>query len=278
MKIYFSGGSHKDLDATLAVQREFPNAGVLTSFAYKLETRRWVDSPIKNLIVDSGAFTVYKTTGVPLDVGEYTEFLHEHRDRLDFAIQMDDISDVDRTVANYDEMRAAFGDFIIPVYHFGRPWEVLEYFTQHADIIGIGGIAIAKWTYRTLPLALQRVFDRAPEGTKFHALGLSAMATVIRFPFYSVDNSSWLSGRSYGRLLMDDGQYLMVSTRGKTNPQELEAGGWGDVVRELGLPFPFPDDFDYTAINHVNMRQMAKLLTSVAPTERPDVAQNLTLF
>lgn len=159
----------------------------------------------RDYMLDSGAYTVYKSGGV-IDLDRYVDFclaLRQDDPQLCEIVSLDIIGDGPASRANVERMRRR-GVEAMPVFHLGEDWGIFSEYCAGWDKVGLG----CAWN-RSLP-ARRRFFDRAfalswPK--KLHSFGWVDRDMLLACPFHSADTSSWQLGpcgfgdwRSYGRL------------------------------------------------------------------------------
>ncbi len=160
--------------------------------------RSWIgrdyETPGVRTILDSGAFSAWKS-GTEVKLDDLVE--EANRPGWDEVAALDPIGDPVTSHHNAVEMKLK-GLPVIPIFHFGEPWELLtEYKRYFGDRIGLGGIATnisivqrRRW--------LEQCFARAYPA-RFHGFGVASKDLLMSFPFYSVDTASWHTGLRYGR-------------------------------------------------------------------------------
>lgn len=154
------------------------------------------ETPGVKTILDSGAFSAWKS-GTPVDIEDLIVEACEAEPPWDEVAALDVIGSPADSYHNAVEMKER-GLPIIPVFHFGEPWDLLqEYKTQFTGRVGLGGIATGisstqrrKW--------LSQCFARAYPA-RFHGFGVASRDLLMEFPFSSVDTASWHTGLRYGR-------------------------------------------------------------------------------
>jgi hypothetical protein len=154
------------------------------------------------LFLDSGAYSAY-TQGKEIDLFEYIDFIKEHQSVLDVYANLDVIGDAEATLANQRTMEQA-GLHPLPVYHLHDPMDYLHYYIDRYDYVAIGGMARGA-TSEARTLFLNKCFnlicdtpDRLPK-VKIHGFGMTSLPLMLRYPWYSVDSTSWvLTGRFGG--------------------------------------------------------------------------------
>jgi hypothetical protein len=162
------------------------------------------------LFADSGAFTA-ATTGAAVDLDDYAAWLHRWRHVLTTAATLDVIGDPAATARNTEALEAA-GLPVLPTFHVGTPWPVLEALCARYRYLALGGMVphykrrdeVMRWLVKAFRTAQRH-------GTVFHGFGQTNTQSLALLPFYSVDSSSWIAGCRYGKaLLWDPGQRRIV--------------------------------------------------------------------
>ena len=195
-----------------------------------------------DLFLDSGAFSAY-TQGVQINLDEYIAFVHEHLPYLSVYANLDVIGDTEATLQNQKKMEAA-GLHPLPCFHYGEPISYLTHYLKHYDYVAIGGVAQAS-TSALVPW-LDELFasyicgkDGWPT-VKVHGFAVTSLRLMKRYPWYSVDSTSWVvTGRmgsvyvpKYRQGMWDytqDSYKVAVSTR---SPSKKEAGQHIDTFSE----------------------------------------------
>lgn len=214
MKIYYAGnngGPDQKRLAACGVRR------FLISFAdFRTKNARerlmtLLESCPGEYILDSGAYSAF-SRGLEISPEEYADFLHQYKEYFVGYFNLDAIGDFDGSWDNQEYLESQ-GLSPIPVLHYGEPMEVLRLMTKLYDFIGIGGMVpipnalLDKWLERLF-------FDingelRYPQ-TRFHGLGLTSVDLIKKFPFYSVDSTTWLSGVKFARDI--DGRSVKIES------------------------------------------------------------------
>lgn len=188
-----------------------------------------------DLFLDSGAFSA-NSQGVEIDIDEYISFIKKHRDVITAYANLDVIDSAEDTWKNQKKMEGA-GLEPIPVFHYGEDVSYLEaYIDAGCEYIGVGGMVpipnmqLTHW--------LDELFDKHLTDTdgyprvKVHGFGLTSLRLMQRYPWYSVDSTSWVvtgrMGSVYvpryrgGKWLYDENSWkIAVSSR---SPETKEAG------------------------------------------------------
>ena len=86
----------------------------------------------------------------------------------------------------------------IPCFHYGEDKKYLEYYINKGyNLISLGGM-VGKPT-KLLRGWLDNIFQKYPN-QKFHGFGLTRIKLIERYPWYSVDSSSWIKFLSSKRI------------------------------------------------------------------------------
>lgn len=174
-----------------------------------------------SLFLDSGAFTAF-TKGVKISPREYARFIWRYQSRARAAGRenfWDVCSSLDFIGSGEEAAQASFKFFqeiqgyltphgmdVKPVFHVREPNHWLErYVGEGYPYILIGGMVPE--TTRWLRIRLDELWSRIltnPDGTpkvKVHGFGLTDQDLMFRYPWYSVDSSSWLMTGVFGAVV-----------------------------------------------------------------------------
>lgn len=198
--------------------------------------------------LDSGAYSAW-SRGTVIDLDEYIEFIKANIEMLDAYASLDVIPGKPGAIATQIERDAAaqqsWRNYLymvedglqpIPVYHYGEHERFLDRMLQHGcDYIGIGGLVGVPG-----PLRLQwldRVFDRLTDAegmpiVKTHGFGMTAIPLIFRYPWHSVDSTTWIKITANGAVYlpaMQNGRFVfdeiptIISVSDK-NDKQTEGG------------------------------------------------------
>lgn len=228
MRLYLAGNgkqkgsSERDYDA--GVRERLLSYAFVDDWA-KQEFEYWVGQrpPHSHVLLDSGAFSAWRL-GTPIDLGEYCEYVQEHRAALDAYIVLDVIRQPpSATRANLLEMRRRGLD-PLPVYHSDceplSVWE--EILAENTGYVCLGGLAVQRPHNDELRARLNRCWRMVEKHwpVKVHGLGVMTQWMVEQYPFFSVDSASAIMGAGMGRVIRFAGDGI------------FRVDGWrGDVAR-----------------------------------------------
>lgn len=178
--------------------------------------------------LDSGAYSAW-TKGSVIDLDEYCIFIKANIDHIDVYPCLDVIpgkpgvgnateaerdAAADQTWANYLYM-VAEGLDPIPVYHYGEHGRHLERMLAYGcQYIGIGGLVGVPGPLRLL--WLDRLFKRITDSrgmpiVKTHGFGMTSVPLIFRYPWYSVDSTTWIKITMSGAVMLPaqvDGRFV----------------------------------------------------------------------
>ncbi len=149
------------------------------------------------LFLDSGAYSAFNS-GVEINLNEFIAFCKASSESWEAIAALDVIGNAEASWVNYLKMRDA-GVRCLPVYHFGEPEEFLARMVEECDYIGIGGVAqlgVSDALFDWLDHSFRRYICN-PDGTpkvKVHGFAVTSIPAVKRYPWWSVDSTSWAIG------------------------------------------------------------------------------------
>lgn len=206
----------------------------LDSYHY-VGTERYVSMMRKigvPIFLDSGAFSAF-TMGVRMDLRKYCHFVNTNRDCFAHASVLDAIGDADETYRNQKRMEE-LGVDALPCYHYGEPEHVLEYYAANYEYITIGGMVPISTPQ--LKIWLDRIWSRHltnSDGSariKVHGFGLTSVPLMVRYPWFSVDSSSWVQVSGMGNIFIPQFGMLAVSPH---SPSAKVEGKHFDTLPEV---------------------------------------------
>ncbi len=193
MRFYFAGaeGSYKEC---LEGERK------LMSYYY-LNKKKKIDFNFEKeqILLDSGGFQAL-TMGIDIEVKDYANFINKHKIKLAFEL---DVGGKKKTLYNRDYLLKNTRATIIPIYHI-KEYEEKDYkylfdMVDNFEYISIGGIAGSRKNDKKIIPFLDYVFKQVKNRRKIHGLGVVGVKPMLRYPFYSVDFTSWMNPAIYGQ-------------------------------------------------------------------------------
>lgn len=176
----------------------------------------------RKVFLDSGAFSAF-TKGVEIDLPAYCDYIKRNIDIIEcvdgsiLASVLDGIGDPLKTWQNQMAMEQ-LGVRPLPCFHYGEDERYLDWYVANYDYITLGGMVpisspqLVHWLDRIWERHLTDGSGRAK--VKVHGFGLTSISLMERYPWYSVDSSSWVqTARVGGMLLLPEARVINVSDR-----------------------------------------------------------------
>jgi hypothetical protein len=157
-----------------------------------------------NLFLDSGAFSAF-TQGVEINIDEYIAFIKEHQQYLEVYANLDVIGSARKTYENQQYMEKA-GLSPLPCYHYGEPTRYLKRYVEKYDYIALGGMVPI--STKDLQMWLDEIWNecicdsKGMPRVKVHGFGLTSHKLMRRYPWYSVDSTSWVVTGRLGSVIV----------------------------------------------------------------------------
>lgn len=166
--------------------------------------------------LDSGAFSAF-TKREKIDVKQYIDFIKETKSLWTVYAGLDVIGDYRKTAKNLETMEQA-GLQPLPTFHFRSPLSELERICKEYDYFCLGGLVPLSLKRKQMEIWLDKCWSVIKRywPKKVHAFGVNSSWIWKKYPFYSVDATSWNQGMKFGRVCFVDGITLKGQT--KKNP------------------------------------------------------------
>lgn len=253
-------GHEKLTDREKEIMVEIPH--ILESYHY-VHSQRFVNemrSDNAQVFLDSGAFSAH-TLGVTINIEDYCRYIIEnrdiirHEDNVCMASVLDGIGDDLQTWRNQITMER-LGAPPLPCFHFGEDDRYLEWYVSRYPYITIGGLVgksnpdVIQWLDRIWEKYL---LDRSGRPRiKVHAFGVTRIELMERYPWHSVDSSSWIQYAVYGHVFFPEFGSLTASAK---SPGRHDMGRHVTTLTPIEQEFIFARfkdrGFDYERIANV---------------------------
>ena len=170
-----------------------------------------------SLFLDSGAYSAF-TQNIEIDIDEYIQYIKDNRDCISQYAVLDVIGDAQGTLENqlYMEER---GLSPIPCFHYGDDEMYLREYLKKNNYIALGGMV--KRPKIQLEYWLDEIWGKYltnADGTaklKIHGFGMTFVSLMKRYPWYSVDSTSWVLTGRFGAVFCDVGDYNKIAISNK---------------------------------------------------------------
>jgi len=214
LKIYLAGST-----GDLEFLHKLDEKEVLVTYPLVKDKKEWIQP---SYFLDSGAFSAF-TRGAKIDIQQYIQFIKDNK--ISIYASLDVIGDAKKSYENYLIMRQA-GLRPIPAFHYGEDFAFFEEYLETEDYVAIGGVAQLKMTDRLIPF-LDKCFRTVHKywPKKIHGFAITRTALLKRYPFYSVDSTSWIVPRKFAEMnKFHKGQLFRIKKRHSKPLTELLDG------------------------------------------------------
>ena len=156
------------------------------------------------IFLDSGAYSAW-SQGKPVDIQAYIDFIKEHEECFEVYANLDDLTNPEQTWTNQEEMERQ-GLKPIPVYHLGEDEKYLHRCMTY-PYFAVGGRSLQTisvldgWFNHIFTLLCPKSNDYFPL-CKVHGFGITVPNLMHKYPWYSMDSSSWVQYGRYGMILI----------------------------------------------------------------------------
>jgi hypothetical protein len=165
---------------------------ILQSFYY-LRNNELPKDKYKYYLIDSGGFSILHK-GARINVYDYAYFLNKNNIKVCFNL---DTFNMEESIKNQKILEKETNSHIIPVYHYfdyinSNTRGILKEWIEEYKYIGLGGISSEKSKRKK---NLLKFFDYCygvnNNKALFHGFGITSDYLLERYPFLSVDSTSW---------------------------------------------------------------------------------------
>lgn len=136
----------------------------------------------------------------------YVEFIKKHEHETTVYTNLDIVNNPEATLENQVWFEA-HGLNPLPVWHFGTDEKWLKHYMDAGyDYIGIGGMVPNP--YSVLRPALDHIFrkyicdEHGIPKVKIHGFAATSIPLMVRYPWYSVDSSTWIKTAAFGQIIV----------------------------------------------------------------------------
>jgi hypothetical protein len=187
----------------------------------------------QELFLDSGAFTAF-TKKVTIDIQEYANFVKKYSSVWTVMSSLDAIGRGEEAARQSYENFCALrrlGAQVFPVFHVREPNHWLQrYIDEGEPYILIGGMVpeSTPWLMERLDELWSMILSDQ-EGypkVKTHGFGLTDQKLMFRYPWHSVDSTSWLMSGVFGTCLFRVGNKVQKIVFSEESPEARKYKGW----------------------------------------------------
>ena len=153
------------------------------------------------LKLDSWAFTAF-TKNEKIDIEEYITFVKNNEDILYNYAWLDVIWDAEATLNNQKILDKNWLK-AFPTYHLWSPIKYFHNLVENYDYIGLWWMVPHSTNPKKIKAFLDYCFHYIKKKwlkTKIHWWGMTNPRLMLKYPFYSVDSTAWLTPQKYNRV------------------------------------------------------------------------------
>lgn len=180
--------------------------------------KQQISKPKIEVMLDSGAFSAWMR-GEKVNLKKYIKYVQEHKDLLHSYVNLDVIpgsfakkrtqDEVEKSAkASYDNQQTmkSHGLKPVPVFHQGESLSWLERMLNDGEeYIGISPYKDV--TQRQKMVWLDRIFSLLTDASgrpyiKVHGMGTTTPLFMLRYPWYTVDSTTWSLRAGYGQIMV----------------------------------------------------------------------------
>lgn len=196
MKQYFAVSTNEDMRAMPYLSHK----NILISFFYWKgkfkETFQAMRPQLGDFFMDSGAFS-FMNSGKTVNITEYIQCIKE--DHIQKYSALDVIGDPKGTKDNFLIMKKQGLD-PIPTFHINTDESYLYYYLEHSRHLAIGGMVSGDRIVPNLDRIWNIIMQRNPD-IQVHGFGVTNVDIGIRYPWHSIDGSSFNQVVKFSRAL-----------------------------------------------------------------------------
>lgn len=219
MKVYLAGTSVTNPKEEKRLPALFKCGHKLHSYYHCVNgfEKKWFKTNMANkvdLFLDSGAFSAV-TQNEEINIKDYIKFIKKKKSRITVYSNLDVIGNPEATWKNQQIMEKQ-GLSPLPVFHYGTEKKWLEmYIAKGYKYISLGGMVPI--STKDLKIWLDDLFanyltdKKGMPIIKVHGFGLTSHPLMVRYPWYSVDSTSWVVTGRLGSIFIPkfiEGKYV----------------------------------------------------------------------
>lgn len=183
---------------------------------------------------------------------EYREFLGDYGSRFYICAELD-VGDMYEKTKNREKLLEVGLTNLLPVIHRRDSRAYIEYLCKNYPYVAIGSVPDVSYNFLCKYVGA-RLRIAAKYGTKVHGFALTNIELMKRYPFFSCDSTTWLSGAKHGMSFWFDGHKLRSYDKfGKHHRMR-----WKNQVIEAGVNWDAFIGDKAEAVNQFSLKQWIK--------------------
>lgn len=188
-----------------------------------------------NIFLDSGAFSAW-AKGEEINLKDYIAFIKKYEKYIEVYANLDVIGDPKATLKNQKKMEKA-GLSPLPCFHYGEDISYLKDYIKNYEYVSLGGMVpissadLIKWLDKIFGEYICNTKDHKPK-VRVHGFGMTSFDLMLRYPWYSVDSTSWVMTGRFGGVMVPKfrkGKYSY-----ETSPLKVDVSTRSSSVKKEG--------------------------------------------
>ena len=179
-----------------------------------------------NYFLDSGAYSAFHVNAT-IDLNAYMKYIKDTASLWKIYACLDTIGQPKATLATQERMEKE-GLHPLPVFHVNSPLPMLHDICKKYDYFALGGLVPYARQRKKVQTWCDTCFSVIKEywPKKVHGFGINSSYVVERYPWYSVDSTTYTGGNRWGQVLEYKMGRILSITR-ETNPYHIvRYGTW----------------------------------------------------
>jgi len=243
MHVYMAGFYQARINTTITGRPSF-----LIRPEYLLESYHYIDGNPRTeralregkqtIFLDSGAFSAF-TQGASINIERYAAYIKRNADFVHMAANLDVIGGSEQQTYDNQKRLEDMGVEVVPVHHArDRDEWLVRYIQEGYEYIALGGMVPESTPY--LLEWLDHVWgkyltdDAGRPVVKVHGFGLTSNRLMTRYPWTSVDSTSWVLTSRFGQIYLDldDDTIIKVDFSDRSSKKrEIDSWHWLSLTK-----------------------------------------------
>ncbi len=211
MRVYLAGSGD------ISIKTGFFDYYRLESFYYVTKKDEPLIHKYKDFLLDSGAFTFMNNSKTNIDwdeyVKQYASFINRHDIEHFFELDIDVLVGINEVERLRYKLEKLTNRQCIPVWHKSRGKDYWLKMVKDYSYVAIGGIVTREIKPSEYKYFTWFLNEAKKENCKVHGLGFTNLTGLHKYPFYSVDSTSWLSGNRFGSVSYFNGETIITKNK-----------------------------------------------------------------
>lgn len=163
---------------------------------------------------------------------DYAQYCKKEGKKWDWYVTLDYVKDCP-TIYQMMKRLEGLGTKPVPVFHGDRDvsW-IQKYIDEGHKLICIGSVHRPNWSSKCH--YYDQCFNIAEkQGIMLHGLAVTSLSLMYRFPWYSVDSTTWVITAAYGKLIVIDPVKNILAQVHISDRLSSHAASWNNMPRAV---------------------------------------------